>query len=102
MKLVWHELAYEELTSIGQKVSKLFGYIVADKVVSNIIQRISALSDYPYLGTIDSRYKPFRILHSRHNRIFYLVNVQEIRIIAIWDNRQDEKKLPDLLTSRIS
>jgi len=101
MKIVWHELAYEELSSIGQKVSEKFGYIVAERVVNDIVQSIGALSTHPYIGTLDQRYMPFYILHSRHNRIFYLVTNDEIRIIAIWNNRMDEKKLHKILSSRM-
>jgi plasmid stabilization system protein ParE len=101
MKLIWHELALEELASIGEKVSELFGEKVADKVVKDIMERVSVLASNPFLGTKDERYLPFFVLHSWHNRIFYLVTDNEIRILAIWDNRRDEKKLPKLLSSRL-
>ena len=101
MKLIWHELALEELASIGEKVSELFGEKVADKVVKDIMERVSVLASNPFLGTKDERYLPFFVLHLWHNRIFYLVTDNEIRILAIWDNRRDEKKLPKLLSSRL-
>ena len=101
MKLVWHDLAYKELLSIGQKVSEMFGKNVADKVIKGIIQNISSLSKYPYLGTADLRYKPFLVLHSKHNRIFYHVSDNEIKIIAIWDNRRDDALLHEMLETRI-
>ena len=101
MKLIWHELALEELSSIGEKVLELFGEKVADRVVEDIMNRVGILASNPFLGTKDERYAPFYVLHSWHNRIFYLVNETEIRIIAIWDNRKDEKKLPKLLSSRL-
>ena len=101
MKIIWHELALEELSSIGEKVLELFGEKVADKVVENMMDRVDALAANPFLGTEDERYLPFRVLHSWHNRIFYLVTDKEIKIIAIWDNRRDEKKLPLLLSKRV-
>ena len=101
MKLIWHELALEELASIGEKVSEMFGEKVADKVVKDIMERVSVLVSNPFLGTKDERYLPFFVLHSWHNRIFYLVTDNEIRILAIWDNRRNEKKLPKLLSSRL-
>ena len=101
MKIIWHELALEELASIGEKVSGMFGEKVADRVVDDIMNRVSALATNPFLGTKDEKYVPFLTLHSWHNRIFYLVVDKEIRIIAIWDNRRDEKKLPKLLSSRL-
>ncbi len=101
MKLIWHDLALEELALIGEKVSEMFGQKVADKVVEDIINRVDSLSANPFLGTKDDRYVPFRVLHSWHNRVFYLVADKEIRIIAIWDNRRDEKKLPSLLSKRV-
>jgi plasmid stabilization system protein ParE len=69
MKLIWHELALEELASIGEKVSELFGEKVADKVVKDIMERVSVLASNPFLGTK----LPFFVLHSWHNRIFNLV-----------------------------
>ena len=101
MKIIWHKLALEELTSIGEKVLEMFGEKVADRVVEDIMNRVGVLVANPFLGTKDERYIPFRVLHSWHNRIFYLVVENEIRIIAIWDNRRDEKKLPKLLLSRL-
>ncbi|MBR7022400.1 MAG: type II toxin-antitoxin system RelE/ParE family toxin [Bacteroidales bacterium] len=101
MKLIWHDLALEELALIGEKVSEMFGQKVADKVVEDIINRVDSLSANPFLGTKDDRYVPFRVLHSWHNRVFYLVADKEIRIIAIWDNRRGEKKLPSLLSKRV-
>ena len=80
MKLIWHELALEELASIGEKVSELFGEKVADKVVKDIMERVSVLASNPFLGTKDERYLPFFVLHSWHNRIFYLVTDNEIRM----------------------
>lgn len=101
MKIIWHDLALEELTSLGEKVSGMFGEEVADRVVKNMLDRVGALASNPFLGTTDERYLPFRVLHSWHNRIFYLVADTEIKIIAIWDNRKDEKKLPSLLSKRV-
>ncbi len=101
MKIIWHELALEELASIGEKVSDMFGEKVADRVVGNIMDRVNTLEANPFLGTKDERYVPFRILHSWHNRVFYLIKDKEIKIIAIWDNRRDERKLPKLLSSRL-
>lgn len=101
MKIIWHDLALEELASIGEKVLEMFGDKAADRVVEDIINRVDTLAANPFLGTKDERYLPFYVLHSWHNRIFYLVTDNEIRIIAIWDNRRDEKKLPKLLSSRL-
>ena len=101
MKIIWHELALEELASIGEKVSEMFGEKVADRVVEDITDRVGTLAANPFLGTEDDRYVSFRVLHSWHNRIFYLVSDKEIKIIAIWDNRRDEKKLPSLLSKRV-
>lgn len=100
MKLIWHELALEELASLGEKTYDLFGKSVSDRVVVNLIDRESALATNPFLGTEDERYSPFRILHSWHNRVFYLIGEGEIKIIAIWDNRRNEKELPKILSSR--
>ena len=100
MKIIWHDLALEELASIGEKVLELFGEKVADKVVEDILSRVNSLAVNPFLGTKDEKYVPFCVLHSWHNRIFYLVIENEIRIVAIWDNRRDEKKLSKLLSSR--
>ena len=101
MKIIWHELALEELALIGERVSEMFGEKVADRVVENMMDWVDALAANPFLGTEDERYLPFRVLHSWHNRIFYLVTDEAIKIIAIWDNRKDEKKLPSLLSKRV-
>ncbi len=101
-KVILHKSAVEELNLIKQRVYELFGYNVANKVVKNLIQLMKVLSVNPYLGTKDERYSPFFILHSKHNRIFYLVEDNEIMIVAIWDNRKNEENLQDMLSKRIS
>ena len=101
MKIIWHDLALDELASIGEKVLEMFGDKAADRVVEDIMNRVGTLAANPFLGTKDERYLPFRVLHSWHNRVFYFVTDNEIRIIAIWDNRRDERKLPKLLSSRL-
>ena len=63
---------------------------------------MNVLSVNPYLGTKDESYSPFFTLHSKHNRIFYLVEDNEIMIVAIWDNRKDDESLQNMLSKRIS
>lgn len=77
-KVILHKSAVEELNLIKQRVYELFGYNVANKVVKNLIHLMNVLSVNPYLGTKDERYSPFLTLHSKHNRIFYLVEDNEI------------------------
>jgi len=101
-KVVLHKSALEELNLITQRVYELFGYNVANKVVKNLINLMNVLSVNPYLGTKDERYSPFLILHSKHNRIFYIVEGNEIMIVAIWDNRKNDENLQNMLSKRIS
>ena len=101
-KVVLHKSAVEELYLIKQRVYELCLYNVSNKVVINLINLMNVLSFNPYLGTKDERYSPFFTLHSKHNRIFNLVEDNEIMIVAIWDNRKNEENLQDMLSKRIS
>lgn len=93
----WLETAERELQNIIQYVSEAFGSDFASRIVDDIMLRVDALGEFPYLGTIDSSIQfqglVLYILHERHLRIYYTVTEKEILIVLLWNNRRDDHLL---------
>ncbi len=100
----WHNAAESEFAAIVTYVMQTFGPDVALKVYEDIISRIDLLTEFPELGTEESRYKykdmPMRVLHSKLTRVFYCVRETEVFIILLWNNRMDDRALKKLFAKR--
>ena len=98
--VVWHDFALDELEAIVMAVKSAFGSRTARKVLAQFRELEGLLAENPYLGTEDKDNAPFRVLHSWHNRIYYIFDNEKISILAVWPNRQDDSRVPDLLFHR--
>lgn len=98
--VLWHTKASEEVANIVISVRSSLGPNAAKKVIAKFREIDNLLSNNPYLGTEDKDNPPFRVLHSWHNRVYYIFDNETINIIAVWDNRQDDTRIPDMLARR--
>ncbi len=100
----WLREAEDELANIVTHVLLNQGESVALEVYNNIISQIDLLSEFPELGTSDSKFKfkdnPLRVLHSKHTRVFYSIQDTSIEIILLWSNRMDNRKIRKILSER--
>ena len=100
----WLKEAEDELASIVTYVLLNQGQSNALEVYDNIISQIDLLSEFPELGTSESKYKfedkPLRVLHSKHTRVFYSIQDTSIDIILLWNNRMDDRKIKKILSER--
>ena len=103
-KIVWHNAAKKDFLDTVNYIKDSFGTVVASECLSDIQKTINLLSRFPYLGKAepDLNYKGFRIyaLHSKMNRILYVVNENDVLIIAIWNNRMNFENIHKILKDR--
>jgi addiction module RelE/StbE family toxin len=64
-----------------------------------IQEKLDVLKDHPFTGKHTS-YGSHRMISLKHYSIIYLIEGERIYITGFWDNRQDPKKLYDLLKEK--
>lgn len=100
----WLREAEDEFADIINYVMQQFGQGVAMRVYDDIISRIDLLVEFPDLGTSEPRYHfnglPLRVLHSKLTRVFYCVQMTEIIVVLLWNNRMDDRRLAEIIESR--
>ena len=69
----WSRESRDDLAAVILEVRKNFGSRTAKKVVARFREAERIIADNPYIGTADADNPPFRVLHSKHSRIFYVV-----------------------------
>lgn len=97
LEVVWTgtaEILLESILSFWIEKNQSIEY--AEKLVSQIWERIDHLSTYPQSAK-QSDFKNTRISILGHFSILYQVRNNQLIITAIWDNRDDPKKLNRIL-----
>ncbi len=64
-----------------------------------ILEKLSYLKEHPFSGK-QSSYNAHRMVSMNHYSIIYMLDDDRIYITGFWDNRQDPKKLYDLLKGK--
>lgn len=81
-----------------------FGVASARKAEATIHERVTQLCSFPHLGMTYEGLKyngnEVRILHIKQVSLFYSIEDEMITLIALWNNRRDEKMLKTMIESR--
>lgn len=96
----WEEAASLDLAVIGQYLSKNFGVRVASKWIAKIISSTNTLATFPNIGHIYQHNPSYRVLTVKRSNIYYRINEKEIVIVAVFDNRRDDKTIKDYLKEK--
>lgn len=103
-EILWLKEAEDELVAIVNYIFQNQGQNVALKVYDNIISQIELLSEYPELGTFETKYQykgiSLRVLHSKFTRIFYCIQNTKIVIVLLWNNRKDDTTIQKTISLR--
>ena len=82
------------------------GYRSAEHILNAIENGYKQLALFPYMGPVESTLqaenKHYRslVIHS-HYKIIYTIQGDRIYIMDIWDCRQDDKRMKEILDNRI-
>lgn len=96
--IVWTETAAKQRREIFKywtKRNKSDSY--AKKLINIIKEKTELIADYPESG-IETEMVNIRMSAMGHFSIFYKHDSEQIIIVAFWDNRQDPKKLFELVS----
>ena len=101
MRVQWTKQAERQLKEIFDYYSSEAGSRVAGKMVTRIIDRVSMLENNPLAGPIEELLndypEQYRYLVESHYKIIYWTNQGVITISAVFDCRQNPKKMEDEL-----
>lgn len=81
------------MEAIHNYLVRHFSYDVADRVVGEIIQRVSLLPANPFVGRLDPLFEKVGLGHryvvQKYTRIVYRVLPDHIRVTNVYDMRMD-------------
>ena len=99
----WLNSAELDLTNIVRYVGITFGFNTASQVFDDIMLRVEAHREFPFLGTFNPmvQYQGLEIytLHERHTTVFYSIADSEIIIILVWNNLRDDSLIKAAIES---
>jgi toxin YoeB len=91
-KVIWAARANTELAEIlTYFLTRNKNGAYSLKLVSNFEKAVQQIVKNPSIGRPTSKLQ-VRVLPVKEYLIFYLVQETEIKILSVWDNRQDIKK----------
>lgn len=97
LPVVWDTLARKSLHDIYLYYQPLSAK-AAKKLVKEILKCTRALNVFPQKYPFDPLLlSPYRFAVVRHYKIIYTIAQTEIRVVDIYDTRQDPSKLKDIL-----
>lgn len=93
MRILWLELAEEDLDSIYQFYAKDKSIKAAYKIYNEILDAAESLADFPQMASLEldlsEEGEEYRSLIVRkHFKLIYFVEDESIFIAAVWDCRQ--------------
>ena len=94
----WTETARRTMQETSNFILELWGTDVNKEFVEQLDYRIKQLQNNPELAPAFENTQIRRLIIHRTVSLFYVNTPQFIKILVIWDNRQDADKLLDKLT----
>lgn len=100
LKIFWTESAIEQLEKIFDFYKHRADIKIARNIIYKIIERTIQLENYPASGQIEellkSRKKIFRYLVEDNYKIIYCLDKNSVSITAVFDTRQNPKKIKNI------
>lgn len=97
-KVQWTETARRTLQETSNFILELWSTDVNEEFVEQLDYRISQLQNDPELAPTFENTPIRRLIIHRTVSLFYVNTPQFIKILVIWDNRQDADRLLEKLT----
>jgi toxin YoeB len=95
-KIIWSALSSSQLKAVLDFYTQRNGSSAYSlKILNEIEDLLNAQSENEFIGRLTSN-KMTRVIPMKVYLIFYEINQNQIKIVAFWDNRQNNKKLPVL------
>lgn len=94
----WTETARRTLQETSDFILELWNTDVNEEFVEQLDYRITQLQNNPELAPAFENTQIRRLIIHRTVSLFYVNTPQFIKILVIWDNRQDADRLLEKLT----
>lgn len=98
MKIIWSNRSLKDLDQIFNFYSKLASFEVAQKIVTQLVEKVQILISYPQIGNLETFNKPqpfeYRYLVEGNHKLIYRISLDEnyILIARAFDSRRNPKK----------
>ena len=93
LEVVWTERASLQFDQIKAWVHDPEKEEVLSSFVNHVFNILDLLSVFPEMGMVEDKQKGIRgFLVSRHHRLFYRLTSKQLIILAIFDQRMDQRK----------
>lgn len=100
IKVLWSDLALSQLEGIFDYYKTAASPIIARKLVRSLLELTLRLEKKPLLGVkeplLTDRPFEYRFLVHKNYKIIYRFNQPFIRVIAVFDTRQNPEKITGL------
>lgn len=102
MRAEWTTRAQDDLAEVLRYVVEKFGLNTAVRVNSEILEYVDNLSRFPLLGraifTEPNSGLEYRSLSLKQSSAIYIIEDDAVKVILLWNNRRDIKKLHTILS----
>ncbi len=96
-KIIWSDFALQQLKKIHKFYKLKASEEIAQKLTKSIVQSTIQLKTHPQIGTIEPLLKDYefeyRYLVRKHYKIIYRLDNNLVRVISVFDTRQNPKKI---------
>jgi plasmid stabilization system protein ParE len=97
VKVLWSDTSLNQLQEIFDYYKCVASISIAKKIVKGIIKKTLKLESNPLIGAIesllDNRSFEYRFIVENNYKIIYRFNDPIVRIISVFDCRQNPKKI---------
>jgi plasmid stabilization system protein ParE len=99
-RVIWTPIAKESLSQVIEFLSQLWSDRIVDEFLDQLDYRISQLQNNPELAPAFQQSEFRQLLIHKTVSLFYKDHPNHVRLLLVWDNRQDPaellKKLEDI------
>lgn len=96
-ELDWSEPAKEDLNAIWEYYEVLIGFEKAEERIDRFFEKAEGLIQFPEMGAVEHEYTnafiTVRYLLEGHFKIYYKVEGQVVKILRVFDTRQNPDRL---------
>lgn len=97
IEIFWTPLARQSLQETVDFLTNIWNEEVVDNFFELVDQKIEIIQDHPNIGFKIKKSEIRRILAHPNISLFYIFQSPRIKILLIWDNRQNPKRLNEKL-----
>ncbi len=98
-EIYWTPIAVESLKEVTDFATKVWNLDIVDIILELIDLRLEQLKSNPLIAPKVKGTSFRKILIHKHVSLFYKVDISLIKVLLVWDNRQNPSDLHEKLTA---